>query len=182
MFNADAISVDLFYGSVKLGSTLTNKNNEFIFKGILPGVYSVRISDAVRMKEMFDVQKGCWGTFEDASVYAGSVAEIDVDVREQSVMNAELVQTGYVITIESPVEATADLISGGVTKTVELNKGVTRFCVANKQYRMIPHACFECSQKEWIMSAEHTSVQIVPSSYSVEGSIEVTGSTHNVND
>lgn len=55
MFNADAISVDLFYGSVKLGSTLTNKNNEFIFKGILPGVYSVRISDAVRMKEMFDV-------------------------------------------------------------------------------------------------------------------------------
>ena len=48
MFNEDAMTVDLYYGSVKLGSTLTNAKHEFVFKGVLPGEYTLRISDAVQ--------------------------------------------------------------------------------------------------------------------------------------
>ena len=47
MFNSESITVDLFYGEDKLGSAFTTSTNEFVFKGVLPGLYSLRISDVV---------------------------------------------------------------------------------------------------------------------------------------
>lgn len=41
------MTVDLYYDAVKLGSVLTDTKNEFVFKYVLPGKYTLRISDAV---------------------------------------------------------------------------------------------------------------------------------------
>lgn len=106
------------------------------------------------------------------SVYEGSAAEVTVNVREESVLNAELVQTGYVVSIESPVDAMAVIADGAVTKEVQLQKGVSRFCMSGKHYRLTPRACFECVEKEMTLSAEHTSAVLVPATYKVEGTIE----------
>ena len=105
-------------------------------------------------------------------MYEGSAAEVTVNVREESVLNAELVQTGYVVSIESPVDAMAVLANGAVTKEVELKKGTSRFCMSGKHYRLTPRACFECAEKEMTLSAERTSVVLVPSTYTIEGTIE----------
>lgn len=101
------------------------------------------------------------------SVYEGSTAETTVEVGEAPVENAALVQTGYVVSIESPVEATADITGGAVTKTVTLQKGTTRFCMSGKQYRLTLHTCFE--MEEVIVSADHTSVVLTPTKYRMEG-------------
>lgn len=178
MFNEDAMTVDLYYGSVKLGSTLTNAKHEFVFKGVLPGEYTLRISDAVPDTSYDHLQKGCWGQFEDVSAYQGSAAEVTVDVRKESVLNAELVQTGYVVSIESPVDATGIIAEGANTKEVVLRKGVSRFCMAGKHYRLTPQACFVCAESSISLSAEHTSVTLIPAEYKIEGIIE-TVSTSN---
>ena len=47
------MTVDLYYGKVLLGSTQTDKENQFLFKGILPGQYTLRISDAVKNNRYF---------------------------------------------------------------------------------------------------------------------------------
>ena len=178
MFTKDSMTVDLYYGNVLLGSAQTDKENQFLFKGILPGQYTLRISDAVKNSRYFIyIQKGCWGSFEDGSLYEGSTAEILVDVTTESVMNAHLIQTGYVISITSPVQASAELIEGHSSKTIALQEGVTRLCVAHSLYRLIPHACFDCLKKEFVLSAEHASIELHPSTYAIEGSINAPAGT-----
>ena len=93
-------------------------------------------------------------------------------------MNAELVQTGYVVSIESPVDATGIIAEGANTKEVVLRKGVSRFCMAGKHYHLTPQACFVCAESSISLSAEHTSVTLIPAEYKIEGSIE-TVSTSN---
>ena len=110
-------------------------------------------------------------------MYEGSTAEIHVDVSTESVMNAHLIQTGYVISITSPVQASAELVEGHASKTVALQKGVTRLCVSHSLYRLIPHACFDCLKKEFVLSADHPSVELHPATYAVEGDINAPAGT-----
>ena len=40
MFTKDSMTVDLYYGNVLLGSTQTDKENQFLFKGIFATIAS----------------------------------------------------------------------------------------------------------------------------------------------
>lgn len=50
-----AMTVDLFYGEVKVASAQTDAAHRFVFEGVLSGAYTVRVSDAVRAARCVDV-------------------------------------------------------------------------------------------------------------------------------
>lgn len=175
MVTQDPVTVDLFFHSVKVASTKTDMAHRFVFEGVLSGEYTVRVSDAVSAGGRDDGQKGCWGAFEDASPFTGAAAEETVVVKGDDVMNVVLHQRGYVMSIHALIDTEAELVSKDGLKQLMLKKGVNRFCVAKKHYRLIPHGCYKCVYDELTITAEHSAVELVPSLYRIEGEIELEG-------
>lgn len=175
MVTQDPVTVDLFFHSVKVATTTTDMAHRFVFEGVLSGEYMVRVSDAVSAGGRGDGQKGCWGAFEDASPFTGAAAEETVVVKGDDVMNVVLHQRGYVMSIHALIDTEAELVSKDGLKQLMLKKGVNRFCVAKKHYRLIPHGCYKCVYDELTITAEHSAVELVPSLYRLEGEIELEG-------
>ena len=98
--------------------------------------------------------------------------EVAVDVTKESAMNVELVQTGYVVSIESPIESPIAISQNGKAVEMTIAQGVSRFCVREKVYHVQARGCFETEEPSYLLSPEMTSIQLVPSLYSVEGVVE----------
>ena len=94
-------------------------------------------------------------------------------------MNVELVQTGYVISIETPITSAIEISKNGKTMEMTIAEGVSRFCVREKVYHVQARGCFDTEEPSYLLSPEMTSIQLVPSLYRVEGMIEAP-STSNV--
>ena len=176
MVTQDPVTVELLFGSVKVASAKTDMTHRFVFEGVLSGEYTVRVSDAVGDGVSDDAQKGCWGAFEDASPFAGAAAEETVVVKSSDVMDVVFNQRGYVMTVHAQIDTEAELVSKESLKSLLLKKGVNRFCVAKKHYRLIPRGCYKCVYDELPITAEHSAVELVPSLYRIEGEIALEGS------
>ena len=96
-------------------------------------------------------------------------------MKGDDVMNVVLHQRGYVMSIHALIDTEAELVSKDGLKQLMLKKGVNRFCVAKKHYRLIPHGCYKCVYDELTITAEHSAVELVPSLYRLEGEIELEG-------
>ena len=103
-----------------------------------------------------------------------------VDVTKESAMNVELVQSGYVVSIESPIETSIQISESGKTKEMTIAQGVSRFCVREKIYHVQAQGCFETEDHSYLLSPEMTSIKLVPSLYRVEGSINAPSSSSKV--
>lgn len=117
-------------------------------------------------------QTGCWGSFIDGSVYRGEEIRISVDAREKSVSDVEFRQTGYVVSLVSPISTPAVLRSAEENRSIEIPAGESHFCVSGARYEVELAGCFRTSAGIEIVSQEHNRLALIPAVFAVEGAIE----------
>ena len=121
---------------------------------------------------MGDRQNGCWGSFIDGAAYRGDAFSIAVDVRETSVSDLEFRQTGYVVSIVSPISTPAVLRSSAGSRSISIPAGTSRFCVSEPRYEVELAGCFRTPAGIETVSREHAELSLVPAVFAVEGRIE----------
>ena len=104
---------------------------------------------------MGDRQNGCWGSFIDGAAYRGDAFSIAVDVWETSVSDLEFRQTGYVVSIVSPISTPAVLRSSAGSRSISIPAGVRKHPAGIE-----------------VVSREHAELSLVPAVFAVEGRIE----------
>ena len=121
---------------------------------------------------MGDRQNGCWGRFIDGAAYRGDAFSIAVDVRETSVSDLEFRQTGYVVSIVSPISTPAVFRSAEENRSIEIPAGESQFCVSGARYEVELAGCFRTPAGIEVVSREHAELSLVPAVFAVEGTIE----------
>ena len=117
---------------------------------------------------MGDRQNGCWGSFIDGAAYRGDAFSIAVDVRETSVSDLEFRQTGYVVSIVSPISTPAVLRSSAGSRSISIPAGTSRFCVSEPRYEVELAGCFRTPAGIEVVSREHAELSLVPAVFAVE--------------
>ena len=99
-----------------------------------------------------------------------------VDVRESSVTDLVFRQTGYVVTIKSPVPIQAAFVTPSASLLLDVSSGVSRVCMRQSQYEVTLHGCVEVESSVFKVSPANPTVEVVPVTYHVSGVIELDAS------
>lgn len=99
-----------------------------------------------------------------------------VDVRESSVTDLVFRQTGYVVTIKSPVPIQAAFVTPSASLLLDVSSGVSRVCMRQSQYEVTLHGCVEVESSVLKVSPANPTVEVVPVTYHVSGVIELDAS------
>ena len=95
-----------------------------------------------------------------------------MDVRERSVSDLEFRQTGYVVSIVSPIATPAVLRSAAGSRSISIPAGTSRFCVSGARYEVELAGCFRTPAGIEVVSREHAELSLIPAVFAVEGTIE----------
>lgn len=97
--------------------------------------------------------------------------QLAVDVTEHSVYDLEFHQTGYVVSITSPIATPAVLRSSRGEHAMDIPTGTTRYCMSGSHYDLELRGCFRSAGIESV-SQDHAEVILTPATYAVEGKVE----------
>ena len=96
-----------------------------------------------------------------------------VDVRTSSVTDLVFKQTGYVVTIQSPVPMKAAFVTPIACLILNVSEGVTRVCMKQPQYEVTLHGCVEVESSVLTVSPSNPHLEVIPIAYRVSGLIEL---------
>ena len=86
--------------------------------------------------------------------------------------HVEFRQTGYVVSLVSPIATPAVLRSAAGDREIEIPAGESRFCVSGARYELELAGCFRTAAGIEVLSRERPAVILTPAVFAVEGSIE----------
>ena len=117
-------------------------------------------------------QIGCWGSFVDGAPFRGEEPTLAVDARKTAVTHVEFRQTGYVVSLVSPIATPAVLRSAAGNREIAIPAGESRFCVSGARYELELAGCFRTAAGIEVLSRDRPAVNLTPAVFAVEGSIE----------